>query len=145
MTITTEQIRNIQGGLGAQRPSWDRSEPGVTPAAGAAGVPIYAPNSEPSGASAGSPLAVSTGESGVYTTLLVDIPGTLTSVDLRWWGYYDGIAKWGLLDGSERTITTRWTQLIPSGPISRLYCEVTALTGAGAVTPYMGPSDVGGA
>lgn len=150
MTITTEQIRNIQGGLGAQAPAWDRAESGVTPAAGASGVAITAPNGVPSGATAGSWLVISTGEVGIYTALAVKAV-SLTTATIRWWGYYDGAAQgvagvtgWYLLDASEATITTSWTQLIPTGPISRLYCEVTAITGT-SVTPYIGPSDLGGA
>lgn len=150
MTITTEQIRNIQGGLGAQDPAWDRAESGVTPTAGAAGVAITAINGVPSGATAGSPVVVSTGDSGVYTALALKADA-LTTADVRWWAYYDGASQgvtgvtgWYLLDGSERTIATSWTQLIPTGPVSRLYCEVTAITGT-SVTPYIGPSDLGGA
>lgn len=150
MTITTEQIRNIQGGLGAQVPAWDRAESGITPGQGASGVAITTTNGVPTTATQGSPVAVSTGQSGIYTALAVK-GDTLTTATLRWWAYYDGASQgvtgvtgWYLLDASERTITTDWTQLIPTGPVTRLYCEVTALTGT-SVTPYMGPSDLGGA
>jgi hypothetical protein len=145
LTITTEKIRNIQAGLGAQEPNFDRSEPGITPAAGASGVPIPSTNGVPSGPTAGSPVTVSTGASGIYTALVVRIPGTLTSLTMRWWAYYPALLLWALLDGSERAIDVSWTQLIPSGPIARLYCEVTARTGTGDATPHIGPSDLGGA
>lgn len=148
MTATTEQIRNIQAGLGAQGPKWDRAEDGITPAAGAAGVAITTPNGVPTTSTQGSPVAVATGDSGVYSALALKAD-TLTTADVRWWGYYDGaqqgiagVTGWYLLAGSEQTITTSWTQLVPTGPVSRLYCEVTAITGA-SVTPYLGPCDIG--
>lgn len=148
MTVTTEQIRNIQAGLGAQAPQWDRSEDGVTPAAGASGVAITTANSAPTTATQGSPVTVSTGASGVYSALALKAV-SLTTADVRFWGYYDGAASgiggvtgWYLLAGSGVTITTSWTQLVPTGPVSRLYCEVTAITGT-SVTPYFGPCDIG--
>jgi hypothetical protein len=148
MTVTTEQIRNIQAGLGAQEPQWDRSENGVAPAAGASGVAITATNGVPTTATQGSPVTVGTGASGVYSALALKAV-SLTTASVRFWGYYDGAASgiggvtgWYLLAGSEQVITTSWTQLVPTGPVSRVYCEVTAITGT-SVTPYFGPCAVG--
>lgn len=152
MTVTTEQIRNIQAGLGAQEPQWDRSENGVMPGAGASGVLINSTSAPPTDATQGSPVTVGTGASGVYTLLTLKFTSLTTSADIRWWGYVDGAASgiadvtgWYLLDGSERALTNSWAQLVPTGPVSRLYCEVTALVlgGGTGVTPYIGPCAVG--
>ena len=149
MTITTEQIRNIQGGLGAQAPSWDRSEDGVPPTAGASNVAITTPNGAPTTAQQGSPLIVSTGDSGIYTAIALKTVA-LTTADIRWWFYYDGAASgiagvtgWYAPEAGEFTIVRNWTQLLPTGPATRIYCEVVSITGT-SVTPYIGPSDLGG-
>lgn len=132
MAITTEQIREIQGGLAARNPQW-----GTAPAA------LTAPNSAPSSASDGVDITISSGESALYTALAVVMGASVTAYEIRWWAYYAEIATWCVMGGSERSLGTSWTELIPSGPVSRLYCELTALTDGGSdgVVVRVGPCD----
>lgn len=132
---TTAEIREIQTGLAARSPVWQTTP---TPAA------ITLPNGEPSGTSAGWAVQTSTGESAVYTAIAVIAGANVTAYSIRWWGYYQGLGAWCTLDGSDREdLDVNWTQLIPSGPLTRVYCEVTALTGSDGVTPRVGPCDAG--
>lgn len=125
---TSADIRNIQAGLSARRPNW---KPAV--------AAITTPNTKPTGTSAGNDVLVSSGDSAVYTTLAVVKGGNVTSFAIRWWGYYAGLAEWCLIPGSTaEDLTENWTQLIPSGPFDRVYCQVTAVNGSDGVVPRVG-------
>lgn len=135
MTVTTAEIREIQAGLAARNPVWQTTP---TPAA------ITTPNGEPSGTSAGWSVQTSSGQSAVYTGLAVIKGANVTAYSVRWWGYYPGLAAWATLDGSARDgLDASWSQVIPSGLVARVYCEVTAVTGSDGVTPHVGPCDPG--
>lgn len=132
---TTAEIREIQVGLAARNPVWQTSP---------APTAITAPNGEPSGTSDGWAVQTSTGESAVYTALAVVKGANVTAYSIRWWGYHQGLAAWCELDGGERADLERnWTQIVPSGPLTRIYCEVLAVTGSDGVTPHVGPCDPG--
>lgn len=132
---TTAEIREIQVGLAARNPVWQTSP---------APTAITSPNGEPSGTSDGWAVQTSSGESAVYTGIAVIKGDDVTAYSVRWWGYYQGLDAWCTLDGSDRAdLDASWSQIIPSGPLTRVYCEVTAVNGADGVTPHVGPCDPG--
>ena len=137
MTVTTAEIREIQAGLAARNPVWQTSP---------APVAITTPNGEPSGTSAGWPVQISSGQSAVYSAIAVIKGANVTAYSIRWWGYYQGLAKWATLDGGAREdLDASWSQAIPTGLVTRVYCEVTAVAGSDGVTPHVGPCDPGAA
>lgn len=141
MAVTTEQIREIQAGLSARDPVFtDR----VSDA-------IVATTSAPSGASAGYAINdISSGESAVYSVLAILLGASVTSCDVQWWGYYPGLdgGTWATLGaGSALTgLTKTYSELVPTGSVTRLYAQITALTDGGGgdgVRYAVGPCDPG--
>lgn len=137
MATSIERIRTIQTSTATQRPDFVRQ--GV--------APITAPNSRPTLASDGVPVADASGASAVTSCLFVERGADVTAYTIRWWGYYASGAiggKWGTLGaGSTLTdLTESYSEVIPTGPVARVYCELIAITGTDGISPYVGPAEV---
>jgi len=136
MTVTTQQIREIQASLSGRSPQWVQQ----------GGAAITSANGVPSGASAGVSVLNSVDLSAIFTTVAIVKGASVTDYAGRWWGYNPalGSGTWGLLDNSSRTgLTTSWQQQIASGSITRVYFELTAITDSGSdgVGAWVGPCD----
>lgn len=132
MPVETEAIRAIQVELSARNP--------VPVSQGT----ITAANGAPSAASDGVAVLVSSGKAALFSFLTVEKGASVTSYDIAWWGYHAPRDAWLELDNSERTgLEQSWGQLVPTGPITRLYCEVTSITDSGSdgVEPVIAPCD----
>jgi hypothetical protein len=139
MTITTAEIRGIQAGLSGRDPQLEQQGSG----------PIDAANSPPSGATAGVDVTLADGKSALQSVYVV-LPSdsSVTAWTARWWGYYAGIETWAPLRGGDVSSTDNpagETEVLPTGPLSRLYLELLTLT-AGAsqgLVVYVGPCSGG--
>ena len=137
MPVTIEEIREIQAGLSGRNP--------LPEAQGTLTAPNGDPNSAPEPSEAGVSVLVSSGKSAIFTLLSVEKGASVTSYTIRWWGYVPARARWGALDDGDRADLERdFLQIVPSGPITRIYCELVAIVDGGAgdgVTPVISPCD----
>lgn len=115
---------------------------GRRPSFVAQALAVSAVNGAPTLASDGVPVAGASGKSCVDTVALVTSNAS-TGVALRLWAYYATPGVWAPIDNSARALADGegWTQIVRSGPVDRLYIEVTAITG-GTVDLRLGPCDV---
>lgn len=89
-------------------------------------------------------VQTTTNESALYTALVVEASAGVT-YSCVWWGYYSAIGVWATLDGGDRSsLGKSWSQIIPSGALDRVYCQITAVSG-GVVRYHVGPCDPGAA
>lgn len=136
MTVTTQEIREIQASLSGRAPQWVQQ----------GGAAITSVNGAPSTSTDGVSVLNSVSLSAIFTTVAIIKGASVTDYAGRWWGYNPalGSGEWGLLDNSTRTgLTTNWQQQIASGSITRVYFEMTAITDTGSdgVSAYVGPCD----
>lgn len=137
MTTSIERIRTIQTSTATQRPVFVRQ----------GNTPITSANGRPSSASDGVSVADASGNSAVTSALFVERGADVTAYTIQWWGYYASGAiggKWATLGaGSLLTdLDESYSEIIPSGPVTRIYCELVAITGADGISPYIGPAEV---
>lgn len=137
MAVRTEDIRAIQVELSARNP--------VPVAQDTLTAVNGDPNDAATPADEGVSVKGASGRSTVYTRISVEKGASVTSYDIRWWGYAAGRGRWGLLPNSASSgLDTDYLEFIPTGPIDRLYCELTAITDSGAgdgVVPVIAPCD----
>lgn len=137
MTTSIERIRTIQTSTATQRPDFVRQ----------GGAAITSPNGRPTLATDGVPVADASGASAVTSALFVERGDDVTAYTIRWWGYYASGAvggKWATLGAGSLLsgLTESYSEIIPSGPVTRIYCELVAITGTDGISPYIGPAEV---
>ena len=136
MTATIAEVRGIQVSVATRTPAMTRQ----------GGVAISAPNGAPSGGAAGVAVADATGNSAVTSMLAIIKESGVTLYTVQWWGYVASgdLAAWVTLGtGSLLTnLAASWGDVIPSGPLARVYCELVAISGTGGISPYVGPAGV---
>ena len=133
MPTTTAEIREVQMGLSARNPKFPPRGSVVDSA-----MPV------PSSATDGEPTQLTTGRNAVYSLLLIEAAADIT-YDFVWWGYNAAARAWAQLDGGARTgQVDSWMQIVPTGPVDRLYCQITNIVISGAspgVYPRVAPCD----
>lgn len=131
MAATTQEALEIQNQIAGRNPGFT-----------AQATAVSAVNGAPASAGAGVSVAGASGRSTVDTALAVK-SNAATGVQLLLWVYYSAIDLWAVVDNSARTIADGrgWTQIMRSGPVDRVYIEITAITG-GTVDLYAGACDV---
>jgi hypothetical protein len=135
MTATIADVRGIQVSVATREPAMVRQ--GV--------AAISAPNGAPDGA-VGVAVADATGNSAVTSMLAVVKDSGVTAYTVQWWGYVasGSLTAWVTLGaGSLLTdLDKSWGEIVPTGPLARVYCELVAISGTGGISPYVGPAGV---
>lgn len=136
MAATIADVRGIQVSVATRTPTMTRQ----------GGAAISAPNGSPSGGAAGVAVADATGNSAVTSMLAIVKDAGVTMYTVQWWGYVASgdLTAWVTLGaGSLLTgLEASWGDVIPSGPLARVYCELVAISGTGGISPYVGPAGV---
>lgn len=136
MAATIAEVRGIQVSVATRTPAMARQ----------GGAAISAPNGAPSSASDGVAVADATGNSAVTSMLAIVKDSGVTTYTVQWWGYVASgdLTAWVTLGaGSLLTdLAASWGDVIPSGPLARVYCELVAISGTGGISPYVGPAGV---
>lgn len=143
-TPTVADIREIQSQTSGRSPrvvGQGAASGTLIPAAD-----ISAANGAPVGASAGVSVLGSSGRSAVLALLLLELDATITSADVQWWGYVvdpvSGYAAWCKLRAQLWAgVDANNADVVPVGTLARVYCEVLALTGTGAVRALVAPAE----
>jgi hypothetical protein len=136
MAATIAEVRGIQVSVATREPAMVRQ----------GGAAISAPNGAPSTASAGVGVADATGNSAVTSMLAIVKDSGVTAYTVQWWGYVasGSLTAWVTLGaGSLLTdLDKSWGDIVPTGPLVRVYCELVAISGTGGISPYVGPAGV---
>ncbi len=135
MPTTTAEIREVQIGLSARNPQFP-----------ARGSVVDAAMPKPASTTDGFATQLTTGRNAVYSLLVIESADDIT-YDFIWWGYNAAANTWAQLDGGARTgQVDSWMQIVPTGPVDRLYCQITNIVISGAslgVYPRVAPCDAG--
>lgn len=136
MASTIADVRGIQVSVATRLPTMARQ----------GGAAISAPNGAPPDALAGVEVTDATGKSAVTSMLAIVKDAGVTTYTVQWWGYVASgdLTAWVTLGaGSLLTgLEASWGDVIPSGPLARVYCELVAISGTGGISPYVGPAGV---
>ncbi len=107
---------------------------------------ISAPNGAPTAAADGVAVADATGNSAVTSMLAVVKDSGVTAYTVQWWGYVasGAMTAWVTLGTGSllEDLVASWGEIVPTGPLARVYCEIVAISGTGGVSPYVGPAGV---
>ena len=132
MPTTIGEIQEIQTQVSGRRPQWVVQASAVT-----------AVNNAPTTARDGVPVAGSSGRSTVDVALRVESADN-AGVTIQIWVYDDARASWCRANGGAFTLVDAggWAEIMRSGPVDRVYIEVTAITSGTLDALVVGPCDV---
>ena len=130
-TPTIGEIQEIQVQVSGRGPVWVEQATAVT-----------ATNGAPASASAGVAVAGGTGRSTVDVALRVESEDNV-GVEIQLWVYDAERATWARVNGGAFVLTDAggWTEIMRSGPVDRVYIEVTAISSGTIDALVVGPCD----
>ena len=132
MSVTIGEIQEIQTQVSGRRPQWVVQASAVT-----------AVNNAPTTASDGVPVEGASGRSTVDVALRIESADN-AGVEIQIWTYDNARATWCRANGGAFTLVDAggWMEIMRSGPVDRIYIEVTAITSGTIDAIVVGPCDV---
>jgi hypothetical protein len=132
MPATIAEIQEIQVQVSGRRPEWVEQDTAVT-----------ATNGVPTTASDGVPTQGASGRTCVESALRVESEDN-EGVTIQVWVYDNARASWCRANGGAFTLTDLggWSEIMRTGPVDRVYIEVTAITAGTLDAIAVGPCDV---